>query len=73
MKIKQKTYYFFEPKDKKEFKKWLVDNDLTQNEFAEKCGISVSYLTFIITGKRHFTKDLMETFKNLGLEFNLGD
>lgn len=73
MKVVNKKCYFFEQSDKKFLKKWLIEHDLSQLDFAKNCGISVSYLTFIINGQRQFSEKIKKLFENQGLVFDLGE
>jgi len=48
---------------RKEFKKWITDNDLTISEFSGFLGISREYLYLIFNGKRNPSKRLTEKIK----------
>ena len=63
---KVKVSYYFEKQDRKEFKKWLVDNDLTQQDFAKICGVSVSFINSLIHGKRPITQHTIKVFGDNG-------
>ena len=63
-----KTSYFFETKDYKEFKKWVIDNDMNMRDVAEKMGVSEAYLSAIIRGKRNITPKVVELFRKVGYE-----
>lgn len=63
---KVKVSYYFEKQDRKEFKKWLVDNDLTQQDFAKICGVSVSFINSLIFGKRPITQHTIKVFGDNG-------
>lgn len=65
-----KIYYKFDQEERKNFKKWLVDQELTRKEFAKKLKISVPYLDMLIHGKRNFTPELIQRFEKIGYKFN---
>ena len=62
------TSRYFDEKDGKRFKKWLIDNDMTIGVAADKLGVSYVYLYCIINGQRAVTKKLEEKLKNIGYE-----
>ena len=66
MKVVIVKKYYFESKDKIRFKKWLLDQDITLNEFANDVGLSMSYLNFILSGDRPMNKELVIKFQNQG-------
>ena len=66
MKTITKTYLRFDKKDEKEFKKWLVDNELSQNAFAKRCKTTCAYINAIVRGKKNLTKHTIEIFKKGG-------
>ena len=70
MKVIIKKYYRFDKEEKKRFKKFLIDSGLKSYQFAEKCGVSMSYLTFIINGERNITPKLKKIFEENGYEVN---
>lgn len=51
-----------------EFKKWLVDNNLTASKFAQKCGVSAAYISSIMLGKKPINTSVVELFKKGGYE-----
>ena len=63
------TSRYFDEKDGKRFKKWLIDNDMTIGVVADKLGVSYVYLYCIINGQRAVTKKLEEKLLKLG--FNI--
>ena len=71
MKTKQitKTYLYFDSDSKKKFQKWLIDNDLTYGEVADKLNVSYSYLFMVLNGQREVTKRLQENLKEIGYDF----
>lgn len=62
------NYYIMTKSGCNRFKKWLLDQNLSQQEFANRCGISKQYLTLIIKGKSHITNRVREYFKKGGYE-----
>ena len=68
MRKETKTYIFFDEKDRKSFKKWLIDNDLTLGEIADKLFISNSYINCILAGTRAVTDKVREGLNNLGFK-----
>lgn len=66
MKLKTKQYFYFERKDRVAFKVFLVENDYTLKSFAEKCGLSTSYLNAILNGKRPLTESVVESLSKGG-------
>lgn len=68
MKKKKVTFYIMTKSGRNRFKKWLIDTEQTQLQFATKCGISKQYLYAIINGKRHITQRVREQFKKGGYD-----
>lgn len=66
MKLKHSVHFYFEDKDKIDFKVFLLKNGLTVKDFATKCGISPSYLNAILNGKRPLTESLVESLSKCG-------
>ena len=66
MKTITKTYLRFEKKDEIEFKKWLIEKELSQAKFAYKVGTTVEYINSVIRGKKNVTKRTIELFKRGG-------
>lgn len=73
MKVKIKKSYYFEKDDRKAFKVFLIENDMNQEIFAKKCGISLGLLSSILFGKRAITEKNIEKFESLGLKLNKGE
>ena len=69
MKTVNKTYYYFEEKEKGLFTDFLWESHTKMSDFAELCGISVSLLSLVINGKKPITKRTLNIFKKNG--FNL--
>lgn len=63
-----KTYYRCDRSDYKRFKKWLIDNNTKMLAIANKLGVSDSYISAIITGKRNITNETIEKFKKVGFD-----
>lgn len=68
MKIKTKTIKFFDTEDNKKFRKWLIDNDLTIGDVADKLDVSYVYFHVVISGNRALSKKLEEKLNNLGFK-----
>lgn len=66
MRLKHSVHFYFEDKDKIDFKVFLLKNDLTIRDFATKCGISPSYLNALLNGKRALTEELVKVFSENG-------
>lgn len=62
------TSRYFDEKDGKRFKKWLIDNDMTIGVAADKLGISYIYLYCIINGHRAVTNKLEKKLSVLGFK-----
>ena len=52
----------------KRFKVWLVQNDMTVNSFAKKCGCKRQYLQRVLYGKINVTPHIIEVFKKGGYD-----
>ena len=59
---------FFTEKELRTFKIWLLDNNLSINQFAKKCGVARQYISDIVHGKYTVTPKVIETFKRGGYE-----
>ena len=70
MKIVNKTYYYFEEKEKGLFTDFLWESHTKMSDFAELCGISLTLLSLVVNGKRSITKNIIEKFRKNG--FNIG-
>lgn len=70
MKIKTKTILYFDEKEKVKFRKWLLEKNLTMQKFANKIGVSVSYISFIASGKKAYTEKARKLFKKGGYNEN---
>lgn len=53
-----KFYYFFDEEDKKALMDLLKANEISCEDFAKKIGISPSYFSLILNGKRAVPEDL---------------
>lgn len=67
MKKVVKVYYLLEDKDIKSIKKQLIDLDLTYEELAKKTVIPRSYISLILTGKKHLTETIKKKFEKAGI------
>ena len=61
--------YEITQKAKIRFKKWLVEQETSMNQFAKKCGVSHQYISSVINGKINVTESVIETFKKGGYDF----
>ena len=52
----------------KALKIYLILNDMTVSEFAKKLGVSQSFLSFVINGKKALTTNLIKKFRENGFE-----
>ena len=68
MRVENKIYYYFEEKEKGLFTDFLWESHNKMADFAEKCGISLSYLSLIVNGKRAITKALLKKFAKHGFK-----
>lgn len=66
MKLIRKEYFVFEKEDKKAFKKFLQDNNMTIEDFAKKCSISRQFLSGIINGHQRITQKIVDMFAKEG-------
>lgn len=73
MKVITKTYYILDEKDKKQIKKQMIDLDLTLSKMAKNIGVSKSYISEIISGKKHLTDKIIEQFKSQGITIKKED
>ena len=70
MKIVNKTIKRCEKEDKRNFKGFLLQNDLDLEDAAAHLGISVPYLHMILDGHRALTTELEEKIQDkLGYKF----
>ena len=73
MRIENKTYYYFEEKEKGLFTDFLWESHTSMKDFAELCGISVSLLSLIVNGKRAITKKVIEKFEENGFKVKVNE
>lgn len=57
-----KDGYYVTPTARKRFRKWLVDQDITFNEFCKRAGGTRQYMDRIIKGKVKVTPKSREWF-----------
>lgn len=69
--IKNITYYFFEEKERKAFKKWLKDNNLSYGKLATIFNISRPYIYDMVNGRRSFKLEYLKWLKEHGMEIDL--
>ena len=67
MKVVTRTYYVLDDTDRKSIKKQLIDLDLTLRQVAKNTGISVSYLSEVINGKKNFTEYIKQALEKQGI------
>lgn len=56
MTAKRLTRYAF---NKKTIKHWLIDHDLTQGDFAKTLGISTSYFSELLNGRKSISLSIL--------------
>lgn len=66
MKLIRKEYFVFEKEDRKAFKDFLKENNMTIEDFAKKCGISRQFLSGIINGHQRITQKIVDMFAKEG-------
>jgi len=55
----------------REFKVWLVRNNLTLTQFALKCGVSKQYISSLTKQRFYLTPKIIEMFDNQGFHINI--
>ena len=63
------SYRLITQNERKRFKKWLIDKDMSMREFARQNNISVVYISNLMNGKEHLTDKAKLIFLQAG--FNL--
>ena len=71
MRVENKSYYYFEEKEKKSFNDFLLQSNTSMRDFAELCGVSITLLSLIVNGKRAITKDMITKFERNGFKLEL--
>ena len=68
MQVKYKTvsYLYFDEKDRKRFRVWLIQENLDQNEVAKRLNVSTTYFSLVLTGKRVLTDKIIKGLEKLG-------
>ena len=66
--MKQRNSYVMTERAVKRFKKWLIDNDMTQSEFARRCNVSRQYINQVLKGQSYITARCREIFLKGGYE-----
>ena len=66
MKEKNKSYLYFDEKDRKRFRMWLIQEGLDQDDIAKRLNISASYFCLILSGKRALTDKVIDGLRKLG-------
>jgi len=64
-----KECYFITEQARVRFKKWLVDQNLTVNRFAQGCGCSRQYIERVLKGKSKITPSVLGHFKKGGYNY----
>lgn len=54
--------------DIKQIKKQMIEKDLNFSKLADNLGVSRSYISSIINGKRALTKRIVEMFESQGIK-----
>lgn len=67
MKTIIKKYYILDENDKKLIKKQMIDLDLTLSKMAKNIGVSKSYISEIISGKKCLTDKIITQFSSQGI------
>ena len=68
MRVEHKYFYYFEDKEKELFTDFLWESRSNMQDFAEKCGISLAYLSLIVNGKRSISTELLNKFALNGFD-----
>lgn len=63
-----KPHYYVTDQAAKRFKKWLIDKNMSLNEFSKKAGCSRQYLSKILKGQLSVTKTAREWFAKGGYD-----
>lgn len=63
-----KIYYTLDDTDIKQIKKQMIEKDLNFSKLADNLGVSRSYISSIINGKRALTKRIVEMFESQGIK-----
>ena len=66
--MKQRNSYVMTERAVKRFKKWLVDEEITQSEFARRCNVSRQYINQVLKGQSYITQRCREIFLKGGYE-----
>ena len=61
----KKTKIYCEEEDRKRFKKFLIDNNLTITKAAHKLDMTTAYLSSILLGKRELTYKVQRRIKEV--------
>ena len=73
MRTEIKKYYYFDEKDRKSVKLYLVSNGITRQDLSKKLGISLSLLASMLCGSRAITENNIKKFTDLGIILDLGE
>ena len=60
-----KTKLYCDEEDRKSFKKFLIENDLTLTKAAHKLDMTTAYLSAILLGKRELTYKIQRRIKEV--------
>lgn len=66
MKVKKTETRFLEEQEADAIKLTCMQLGISQNELAKRLGVSISYLSMVMQGKRAFTHDLEARFNEIG-------
>lgn len=64
----EKKHYYISADQVKEFKHWLVDEDLNFAQFCKRCGTTRQYLERAVKGIIPITDSIAALFKKGGYE-----
>lgn len=64
-----KYTYTLTKRDKNYFKQCIKNQNITQRDFAKKIGISNTLLTYLLSGERTMTYEMLEKFEKNGIDF----
>lgn len=63
-----KVHYLLDKEDKKKIKYWLINNEKSMRQLAQDLYVSASWLCEILKGTRYVTQDMLDKFKELGID-----
>lgn len=63
-----KISYTLDDVDVKQIKKQMIEKDLNFSKLADNLGVSKSYISAIINGKKTITKRILKMFESQGIK-----